>query len=206
MTVKGTYHHGDLRQKIIEAALLWIETENIVSLSLRSIARNIGVSHNAPYRHFPDKESLLIAIAEIGFQQLQKSLQQALVNSPDDAQQRVENLGIAYIQYAVENQAYYRVMFSDRYKNAGKNGSVSQLAEKAFEVLLDAIKVGQQSEVFTPEDCQQLAYVCWSLVHGVSMLAIDRQLMASDPNSVLELARIATKTVCKGLRKETEVS
>jgi AcrR family transcriptional regulator len=206
MTVKYTYHHGDLRQKIIEAALLWIEKENIVSLSLRSIARNLGVSHNAPYRHFPDKESLLVAIAEIGFRELHNSLQDALANSPDDAQQRVENLGIAYIQYAVENQASYRVMFSDRSENDRKDCSLNQSAEKAFKVLLDAIKAGQQSEVFTAEDCQQLARVCWSLVHGVSMLAIDGQLMESDPNSVLELAQIAAKIVCKGLRKETEVS
>ena len=58
--------NGDLRQKIIDEALSWIEQENIVSLSLRGIARRLGVSHNAPYRHFPDKESLLVAIAEVG--------------------------------------------------------------------------------------------------------------------------------------------
>lgn len=67
MAAKQTYHHGDLRSSIITEALSWIEQENIVSLSLRGIARRLWVSHNAPYRHFPDKESLLVAIAEIGF-------------------------------------------------------------------------------------------------------------------------------------------
>lgn len=83
MTAKENYHHGDLRQAIVEEALAWIDKENIVSLSLRGIARRIGVSHNAPYRHFPDKESLLVAIAETGFTQLHQALQQALINSPD---------------------------------------------------------------------------------------------------------------------------
>ena len=70
MAAKNIYHHDDLRQKIIDEALCKIEEKNMVSLSLREIARRIGVSHNAFYRHFPDKESLLIAIAEIGFRQL----------------------------------------------------------------------------------------------------------------------------------------
>ena len=110
---KKTYHHGDLRQKIIEESLAWIERENIVSLSLRGVAKRIGVSHNAPYRHFPDKESLLVAIAEIGYTQLYDALEEAVKSSPNDLQQQLENIGVASIQYAVSHKAYYQVMFSD---------------------------------------------------------------------------------------------
>jgi AcrR family transcriptional regulator len=215
---KDTYHHGELRQKIIEEALSWIEQEDIFSLSLRGIARRIGVSHNAPYRHFSDKESLLIEIAEIGFNQLYQSLQQPLINSRDHAQQKLETIGVAYIQYAVQNQAYYRVMFSDRVaypkgnrpkyskeanqqKNAEKYQNLNQVSEKAFSVLLQTIETGQQTGVFMAEDSYQLALVCWSLVHGVSMLAIDGQLKICDRSSILELAKMATNIVSKGLKK-----
>jgi AcrR family transcriptional regulator len=199
MKEKEAYHHGDLEQKILEEALSWIEKENIVSLSLRGIARNLGVSHNAPYRHFPDKESLLIAISIKGFSQLRQTLQQASNNHPDDAQKRLEAIGVAYIEYAVQNQAYYRVMFGERQKNVRSCPALQQVANEAFAVLVNAIKTGQTKEVFIEETTEQLARVCWSLVHGVSMLAIDDQLMISDSDSILELAQIATKVVSQGL-------
>ena len=202
MAAKDTYHHGDLRQKIIDEALSWIEQENIVNLSLRGIARRLGVSHNAPYRHFPDKESLLVAIAEIGFIQLHRALEQASKRF-EDARQNLETIGVAYVRYAIENQAYYRVMFSDL-QLCEKHHDLNRVSQQAFVVLLDAIKVGQQTQIFIPEDSLQLAHVCWSLTHGVSMLAIDRQLTISDSDDIIELACIATKIVSKGLTKENK--
>lgn len=194
------YHHGDLRHTIIKEALAWIERENIASLSLRKIARTIGVSHNAPYRHFPDKESLLVAIAEIGFIQLHHALQQALIDSPaNDAQKRLEKIGVAYIKYAVNNQAYYRVMFSDGLRDSQKYPKLEQVSEEAFKVLFNVIEAGQKAKIFNSEDSLQLARVCWSLVHGVSMLAIDNQLTISDFTKIVELAQIATRTMSKGM-------
>ena len=199
MTTKENYHHGDLRQKIIEEALMWIEQENIVSLSLRKIARQIGVSHNAPYRHFPDKESLLAEIAKIGFIELQQTLQQSFMDSPDDWQKKLETIGVAYVKYAVNHQAYYRVMFGDGYTNYEKYPQLAQASKEAFNVLLKVIKSGQEAKIFNSEDPMQLARVCWSLVHGVSTLAIDSQLMISDSEDVLKLAQIATRTMSQGV-------
>ena len=195
---KESYHHGDLRQTIIEEALKWIEKENIVSLSLRKIARQIGVSHNAPYRHFTDKESLLVAIAQIGFEQLHQALQQSL-DSSDDWQKKLETIGVAYVEYAVNNQAYYRVMFSDGYRDCQKYPELDRVSQQAYNVLFDVIKAGQSAKIFNSEDSMQLTRVCWSLVHGVSMLAIDNQLMISDSAAVYELAKIATRTMSKGV-------
>ena len=200
MAAKDNYHHGDLRQKIIDEALSWIEQENIVSLSLRGIARRLGVSHNAPYRHFPDKESLLVAIAEIGFIQLHRALEQASKRFKN-ARQNLETIGVEYVRYAIENQAYYRVMFSDL-QLCEKYPDLDRVSQQAFAVLLDAIETGQNAQIFIPEDSLQLAHVCWSLTHGVSMLAIDRQTTISDLDDIIELARIATKTVSKGLIRE----
>lgn len=199
MAAKDNYHHGDLRQTIIEEALIWIDQENIVSLSLRGIARRVGVSHNAPYRHFPDKESLLVAIAETGFRQLHQILQQESMNNLDNVQKRLENIGVAYVKYAIDHQAYYRVMSSDYPRNRNQYPQLAQASNNAFNVLLDVIKAGQAAKVFNSQDAQQLARVCWSLVHGVAMLAIDNQFMSYDRTSVVELAQIATETVSKGI-------
>lgn len=203
MSKKDTYHHGDLRQKIIDEALAWIERENIVSLSLRGIARRLGVSHNAPYRHFPDKESLLVEIAQTGFHQLHQALQQTLEESFLDHQQRLEAIGVTYIRYAIANQTYYRVMFSDRQLICDKYPELDRISERVFNVLLNVIKAGQVAEVFIAEDSRQLARVCWSLTHGVSMLAIDNQfsISGSEDSDLLELAKIGTKTVSRGLIK-----
>lgn len=202
--MKANYHHGDLRQTIMQAALAWIETENIFSLSLRKIARQIGVSHNAPYRHFPDKESLLVAIAEEGFSQLHQALQEALVDSvdsPENIQQQLENIGIAYVDYAVNHPAYYRVMFSEFPQDYQNHPELAKISETAFSVLLNTIKRGQEAQVFKAEDSWQLARVCWSLVHGVSILAIDNQLRVSAAEEIVELAQIATRTMTTGIVK-----
>ena len=202
MKTKETYHHGDLRQNILDEALSWIEKESIFSLSLRGIARRIGVSHNAPYRHFPDKESLLVAIAKTGFERLHQALEYASQNSPNDDQKRVENIGIAYIEYALKNQAYYRVMFGDLKLEERKYPTLEETSQKAFNVLFNAIKAGQKNQVFIAEDSLKLAHICWSLVHGVSMLVIDGQLTTSDSDSILELAQTATKTLSEGFVRD----
>ncbi len=128
-------------------------------------------------------------------------MQQASINNRDDVREKLETIGVAHVEYAVNNQAYYRVMFSDGLRNSQKYPKLEQLSEKAFKVLLDTIEAGQAAQIFNTEDSRQLACVCWSLVHGVSMLAIDNQLMISNPAEIVELAKVATKTVSKGMIK-----
>lgn len=202
MQEKDTYHHGDLRQEIIKEALSWIESENIDRLSLRGIARKIGVSHNAPYRHFVDKNSLLAAIATEGFQQLSQTLQQILNNTSDNPQQQLEAIGVAYIKFALNNVGYYRVMFGSFRSCDGEDPSLEIAAQEAFNVLVDVIKQGQQTRAFANKDTLQLTRACWSLVHGVSMLAIDRQLALATDDSVIELASLATRMMSQGLSSD----
>ena len=199
MSKKRTYHHDNLRQKIIDEALSSIEQNSIVSLSLRNIARSLGISHNAPYRHFPDKESLLVEIATRGFTQLHQELQQAYDHSPIDARQRLDNIGVAYIEYAINNKTYYQVMFSDRQLICDKYPDLAKISQAAFEVLLNAIKAGQDSQIFIPENTLKLARICWSTTHGVSTLAIDNQFGVANDSEILDLAKVATATLSRGL-------
>ena len=142
-----------------------------------------------------------MAIAEIGFIQLHQTLEQASKCS-GDAKQNLETIGVAYIRYAIENKGYYRVMFSDLQLICDKHPELDRISQQAFSVLLDAVKIGQKAQIFIAEDSLQLANVCWSLTHGVSMLALDRQIKISSEGEIIELASTATKIVSKGLSSQ----
>ncbi len=203
MKAKDSYHHGDLRHGIIEEAKIWIETKDISSLSLRGIARRLGVSHNAPYRHFADKESLLAAIAEMGFIKLRQWLQQVVEENTLTPEAGIKALGVKYIEYAVSHPAYYRVMYSAYLSDSQKYSSLEKAAEESFTILIETIAQGQKVGVIRLGDARELAYVCWSLVHGVSMLYLDRQLRSSQMESVEKLAKLATAMMLEGLELKT---
>ena len=94
MAEKSNYHHGDLRQALIDGAIALIAEQDISSLSLREVARRVGVSHAAPYRHFADKEALLAAVAEEGFIRLTASMRQQQQMVFDDPLQRLQATGV----------------------------------------------------------------------------------------------------------------
>jgi AcrR family transcriptional regulator len=100
-TKKSGYHHRDLRQSLIGAAIALISEEGISDLSLRQVARRVGVSHNAPYRHFEDKDALLAAVAEQGFQSLKVAMETAKQDIPLGTSQCLEAIGRAYVNFAL---------------------------------------------------------------------------------------------------------
>lgn len=203
--LKKTYHHDKLRQKIIDEALLSIEQENIISLSLRKIARSLEISHNAPYRHFPDKESLLVEIATIGFTQLYQKLQNAFDSCSLDACQILDKIGVAYIEYAINNQTYYQVMFSDRQLICDKHPELGQISQAAFTVLVNAIKTGQDSRIFISGDTLQLALICWSTTH--EPIFVNRNADKTAPKIFLKLTHLSkkyNKCVLHGQRIRTQ--
>src|SRR6478672_7153397 len=97
----STYHHGNLRPALLRAATKTLEKEGVGALSLRDLARRAGVSHNAPYRHFPDRESLLAALAADGFEKLGQAMRG----------QGGKEMGEAYVRFALEHPQLFRLMF-----------------------------------------------------------------------------------------------
>jgi AcrR family transcriptional regulator len=145
----STYHHGDLRQAVLRTAGEILEKEGLAALSLREVARRADVSHNAPYRHFPDRASLLAALAAEGFEKLGDALQ---------SRPRRE-MGEAYVEFAVANPERFRLMF----------GGVAKLKERdrrAYEGLL-------KSFADLGEDAEYAAAAAWGLVHGLSHLLLE---------------------------------
>lgn len=196
-----TYHHGDLGQALIDAALAIItEEQDAANVSLREVARRVGVSQAAPYRHFADKDALLAAVAEAGFQRLLNALH-VDAGSDTDPLARLQASGVAYVKFAIAHPAHYRVMFSIFRVEQGNDSSLNEVAGKAFAVMVDAISTGQAIGAIQPGNPRQLAWVTWSLVHGLALLLIDRQLPIVDEQDMLSLVTLATQSLVRGLQK-----
>lgn len=180
MTKKQSYHHGDLRQALISAALAILKTKDAKSLSLREVARQAGVSHTAPYRHFTDKAALLASVAEEGFVEFGKYLQTAVDHAGGDPLKSLQETGVAYVRYALEHPTHFRVMFSsvlaEDLTGSCHDNTLDTVAKGTFQILVDIIKAGQTSGVIRAGDPDFLALGAWATTHGLSMLLLDEML------------------------------
>lgn len=196
--MNGSYHHGDLKQALISAALEVVAQEGAKNLSLRQVAKRVGVSHNAPYRHFPDRDALLAALAEEGF----RGLTAAMISGGEAYHYPVEHLtavGYAYVSYALEHPHHYRLMFSDFQWGSGVYPDLDYWSERAFQVLLDAIDRGIRSGVFRQVEAQSLALVAWSLVHGQALLAIDRRISFASERELKDFLSFSAQMLMTGI-------
>jgi AcrR family transcriptional regulator len=203
MGEKNTYHHGDLRQALIGGAIALIAEQDVSSLSLREVARRVGVSHTAPYRHFQDKEALLAAVAEEGFIGLTEAMNSGIQQAPDDPLKRLEATGVAYVQFAIAHPSHYRVMFSSYRGEQAEHPERARAGWQAFQVLLNVIESGQMAGVVRAGETMRLAWVAWSTVHGLAMLLIDGRLPMIETQDVEALAEFVTCTLIEGLARSS---
>lgn len=197
----GNYHHGDLRQAVIDSALELIAERDIQSLTLREIAKRVGVSQMAPYRHFKNKAVLLAVLAQEGFQALYDHLQEASTKRSLAPIERVRVLGVAYVLFAIENPVHYRVMFDASLSNRTIYPPLYQTAVKVLELCIQLIVECQQAGLIDERDPKELAQVKWSTCHGLSMLLIDHQFSTMGHAPVEELATSTMQTLIEGLQK-----
>ena len=175
MADKKSYHHGDLRRALLDSALAIIEEQDISALSLRQVARRTGVSHTAPYRHFADKEALLAAVAEEGFQEFSRYLERAR-DAESTPLKQLHATGNAYVEYALRYPTHYRVMFGSYCADADALPSLTTTANQSFQILVGIIEAGQAKEEIKTGEPRLLALANWSLVHGLAMLLLDNRL------------------------------
>lgn len=172
--MKRAYHHGDLRAVLIEEALRLIVEHGPDGFTLREVARVAGVSHAAPYRHFPSKAALLSAIAGQGSQLLRASIEAGLQSAPD-MRAKFLAAGLCYVRFALEHPAHFRVMFSGA--DAYDADPVSRSARAAsLETLLAFIREGQRCGLIRKGDPRALATPIWAMHHGLACLASAGQL------------------------------
>lgn len=174
-THKNRYHHGDLRKSLIEAASDLLKKDGVNGLSLRKLAEKIGVSRTASYHYFKDKNELLCAISEQGFQhwqgQVEKIFKQDELSHSDKYRQFVYD----YLSYANENPELYDLMFGRTiWKQNMATDSLKGIAYPSFQRQVDMTRLWQQQGLM-PEslDTLRLAQVTWGTLHGIARLLID---------------------------------
>ena len=161
-TSASRYHHGDLRAAVLEAAGKLIEKEGLAGLSIREAARRAGVSHNAPYRHFPDRDALLAALASEGFRQLGHFLEG----------RTGREMGEAYVRFALAHPQRFRLMFGGQLELA-RHADLRAQAEATHARLRAAFAALGAEAKFA-------AAAAWSLVHGLAYLILDGHLEPGD--------------------------
>jgi len=192
------YHHRDLRRALLKASLDLLRDPASGDFTLREVARRAGVSHNAPYRHFRDKDDLLAAIAEEGFGRLTAAIQSAAGKGQTPFQQ-LQSAGIAYVEFAQAQPEHFSVMFSiDLREN--RHVSAKAAAEKCFSELVKLVVASGQGQSFKSVSPETAALVAWTQMHGIAVLALRGQLRFRGRREIREFTKVATEAIGRGLR------
>ena len=182
---KPRYHHGDLRNAFIEAAVSLVAEHGVQAFSLREAAREVGVSPAAVYRHFEDKEALLAAVAAEGFGRLATAMERAITRTPGEpgsaarAVAAFGAMGEAYVEFAVRQPARFRVMFGPwcpHQDQAELPPEVAPLGRDPFQILLDALDELVAAGAVPAAARPGAEVAAWSMVHGLAGLVVDGAL------------------------------
>lgn len=176
MATDSTYHHGDLRSALLEEASAVLEESGADAISLRDLARRVGVSHAAPGHHFEGRHGLLGVLAADGFEQLAEALESAM---GDDPERWTSETGRAYVRFALSHPERYRLMFTTGITSGECEERLAYQSSRAYMALLTAVHGGLPD--IAPADYRLGAgeLRAWSIVHGAVMLWIDGQLAAT---------------------------
>lgn len=197
----GKYHHGDLRRALLDAGLELIKEHGPSGITLREAARRAGVTHAAPYRHFTDKEALLAALAEEGFNRLRADIEEAIVGTHGLG--RTEAIGVAYVRFARKNPQQFRVMFGSEIGDKRKYPSLAQADQSVFDLVAEAIRGGQETGEIPPGNPARMGLVSWSMLHGVASLVVDGQMERAGvrDEAIEDFARRVARTASAGMKQ-----
>ena len=162
------YHHGALREALLEQAERTVRDRGADALSLRELAREVGVSHGAPRRHFPDRQALLDAVAEAGFDRLGAELRAAADGAGEEFEPRLRATTAAYVRFATRDPALLDLMFAGKHRET--SGALHEAAENAFAVMLELIAQGQAEGALEPGEPERVGLVLFSTIQGIASL------------------------------------
>ncbi|MFD6180721.1 TetR/AcrR family transcriptional regulator [Streptomyces goshikiensis] len=203
LTADGSYHHGNLRAALLERAEAVLTASGAEGLSLRGLARDLGVSHAAPSRHFRDRRALLDALAVSGFTTLNARLRSAATDGTAEAdgtdgpvEARLAELGRAYVDFAVGHTALLDLMFTAKHAD-DSSAELRELGHESLLIVARLLEAGQRTGAVRPGDPVRLAQVAFSTVHGLALLAVASLL---DDTPLSEATELALEVLLAGLR------
>lgn len=163
--LNAPYHHGDLRRVLLDTALRILEREGEAGLGLRDLARAVGVSPAAPYRHFDSRAALLEALAVTGFQRFTQAMRDVAASQPADP---LTAMGKTYVMFALDNAGLFRLMFSPQLRRDNRPG-LRMAADAAFATLRELTGGSDRNG-------RVAALAAWARVHGLAVLLLDGQI------------------------------
>ncbi len=185
------YHHGDLKRSLIAAGLVLLEEKGAAALGLREIARLVGVSAAAPYRHFADRKALLEAVAAEGFRSFSGAMARA-ADGMAEAEQ-LAAMAFAYVRFALDQPALFRLMFSAEL-HPYRDPDLKEQAEAAYATI--AVAAAREDKSAPGE----MAVTCWSFVHGLAMLVLEEQILGVSAGNADALVRVLTERFVRDIR------
>lgn len=192
------YHHGDLPRALLAATGDLIASEGVGAVSIRAVARRVGVSHAAPAHHFGDKTGLLTAFAKEGFTRFGAALAAAGA-AGGTPEERLERCGRAYLDFARTERAHFEVLFRPELHDP-EDVEFHQVADAAFDVLVATVTDCLAAP--DPGEARRLALSAWVTVHGLAALWLDGPLaqMGEAPPALDVLADSVLGVLLAGLR------
>jgi AcrR family transcriptional regulator len=163
------YHHGNLRPELLACAERTLDEAGVAGLSLRELARRVGVSHAAPRRHFADKQALLDALAEDGFERLGRELRTAMDAAGHDFEPRLRAFARTYVRFATTHGALLELMFAG--KERPDADSLREASDRAFAAPLALVTDAQAAGEVVPGDPERVATVAFAALQGLAALA-----------------------------------
>ena len=199
---KQSYHHGDLPRALVGAALELIKTRGPEAFTLREAAASVGVTHGAAYRHFEDKTALLAAVSQEGYRALAARLTDVAAQAKGGPRARIDALASAYVEFALERPAHYRVMWGPRLNEDGRFPSLEAAISDAFGIVVGEMKRGQEEGVFRKAPAaRELAIGMWVTAHGYLELVARRRLKVKSQKVALEYFRTLFEPFLDGLMR-----
>ncbi|GKX66469.1 TetR/AcrR family transcriptional regulator [Inconstantimicrobium mannanitabidum] len=172
------YHHGDLKQQLIDNGLLLLNQAGVEGFSLRKVASMCGVSHSAPYKHFKDKESLINEIAKEVWKRFYLAIQEIATTYAENPKVQLVEMGKAYVKFMVENPDYLKFMFlSENVFSINIKEKEFFVDDNAFDIFKSSAENYFKSINLDKEQYLEKTLAMWSLVHGITILIIQKSIL-----------------------------
>ncbi|MGC1214841.1 MAG: WHG domain-containing protein [Micromonospora sp.] len=199
------YHHGDLRTALVEEGLRLARTGGAGALGLRSVTRSVGVTPNAAYRHFADRQALVLAVSVEAQDRLGHAMLDRMSAIPRDAApaeralQGLRAVGLGYIHFALSEPGWFEVAILSQDEIGADTPSIDDRMAMPYQLLLDALDTMVDAGLLAADRRPDAEWACWSAVHGFADLVTRGPLQGRDRGVIDKLAEHVVDTIINGL-------
>jgi AcrR family transcriptional regulator len=176
MPRKKAYHHGDLKNALIEAGAAILSREGVSGLSLRKVAQTAGVSHAAPYAHFADKQALIAAISTDGYRRLYEAITAAAQQYQGDPLRQLVEGAWAYVQFALNDPDHFKITLSSVVEKEKDYPDFVAMSRQSFALVVQIVEACQAAKILKRGPADLMAVSVWSLIHGLASLVLEDQI------------------------------